>query len=80
MTKRIHSSEPVDISTDDHVFQLAISAIYVGAGGTVVARLRGDSEDSEWVGVQSNSYLLGDFTHVRQAGTDASQMIGVTDR
>lgn len=79
--KLIHSSEAVDISGDDHTFSIPVSGIYVGTAGTVVARLRGDAADSTWV-AQSGQYLLGDFTIVRDAGggTDAADMVGVSDR
>lgn len=74
-----YRSEVVDVSSADHDFSIAVDAIYCGAAGTVVAKLRGDSAAREWT-VAAYQYLLGDWETVEKVGTTltgAGEMIGV---
>jgi hypothetical protein len=77
-----HRSEVVDISGGAHTFTLKVQAIYCGAAGTVVAKLRGDGAARTWKGIAAGSYLYGDFESVSNGGagttlTAANDMIGV---
>lgn len=50
-------------------------AIWVGMGGTLVARLVGDTEDRTYLNVPSGTEKIGCFSHVRAAST-VSGLIG----
>ena len=72
-------SAVVDIgSTDfDVVAALGVpcTAIYVGTGGTVIARLVGDSVARTYLNVPNGAELLGRFASVTKTSTTASDMI-----
>lgn len=72
----INQSEAVNLASADHTFTLRVDAIYCGAAGDVVARLKGDGADSTWK-VQAGQYLHGEFTVVRRTGTTATNLLGV---
>jgi hypothetical protein len=65
-------------STDfDIVAALGVpcTAIYVGTGGTVIARLVGDSAARTYLNVPNGAELLGRFASVTRTSTTASDMI-----
>jgi hypothetical protein len=71
-------SEPVDLTSGDHTFTLRVDAIFCSADGTVVARLRKDTADTEWA-VKAGDYLLGNFRLVRDTSSPSTGLIGVAD-
>jgi hypothetical protein len=73
------ASEVVDISSTDHTFvNKSICAIYVGTGGTVIAKLAKDTTARTWKNVPDGQYLLGSFISVTRSGTTAADMVGVS--
>lgn len=77
---RVHKSDPVVFSDGSYEPPFTTSAIFVGTavGDTIVARLRGDPDPAPWT-VYSGQYLLGDFAEIIEAGTEATNLIAVTD-
>lgn len=54
---------------------VACTSIYVGTGGTVKAKLVGDSASRIYLNVPNGTELLGRFSSVIKLGTTASDMI-----
>lgn len=75
----VHKSDPVAFTGGTYSPPFRTSAIFVGAAGDVVARLRGDGAARTWK-VAASQYLLGDFAAVTEAGTTATSLIAITDR
>lgn len=59
----------------DETLPTITRAIYVGTGGTLVARLVGDSVDQTYRNVASGSEVIGCFSHVRATST-TDHMLG----
>lgn len=71
-------SEPVDLTSGDHVFEMRVDAIFCSADGTVVARLKKDDFDTEWP-VTAGYHLPGNFRLVRDTSSPSTGLIGVAD-
>lgn len=54
---------------------VACTSIFVGTGGTVIARLVGDSTNRTYKNVPNGSELLGRFAVVVKTSTTATDMI-----
>jgi hypothetical protein len=72
-------SAVVDLAATDFDIAAALgvpcTAIYVGTGGTVIARLSGDSAARTYLNVPNGAELLGRFVSVTKLSTTASDMI-----
>ena len=53
-------------------------ALYVGTGGDIVLRGRGDSADSTWKNVPSGAILPIRVTHIRASGTSAADILALS--
>jgi hypothetical protein len=71
-------SEPVDLTSGDHTFDMRVDAIFCSTDGTVVARLRKDDDARSWP-VKAGDYLLGNFAEVLDTSSPTTGLIGVAD-
>lgn len=81
MAKRVYKSLDVNLAGDVSIpSTFGCSAIYVGTGGLIKAKLRGDAGTEDWQ-VVSGQYLLGDFESILSTanGTTASNLRVVSD-
>ena len=52
-------------------------ALYVGTGGTIVMRGRGDEVDRSWRNIPSGTVLPFRASHVRATGTSAADILAL---
>ena len=77
VTGTSEAGEAVDISTTDHTFLNSIEGLYVGTGGDVIVRLKGDDADQTFKNVADGTVLPIAPSIVRRTSTTAADMIGL---
>ena len=73
----VEARRSTPITPHDSNAQPTMRGIYVGAGGTIVGRLKDDTADRTFVGLLTGVYYPFAFALIKSTGTTAGSLIAL---